>query len=129
MPRTNFEAGNKEARNMRLQVLIEPSLYNELNNYAVEGKIRHKTDSELIRYCIIRFLDYELNVKLTMYSMKNQLDTQKEQLTEANKAIAGQQTRIGELLTECKKLEQINAQLKEKKKNENKTKPRKKSNK
>jgi hypothetical protein len=82
------------AKSMRIQVLIEPEVLTKVKTYAVEHKIQFRNDSQLIRNILYKELGKLRDMELTIYIMKEQLETQKEnekqlisQLDESSKVI------------------------------------------
>lgn len=104
----------QNGRSMRLQVLIEPEIYNKLFNMLREIHAPYKTESEAVRYAIINFLRYESDVKLTMYAMKQQLDSRKQQIEVDLQKIDALQADNSRLFKENQAIEIENNQLKEK---------------
>lgn len=122
----------KNSKSVRLQVLLEPELYSDLFTTLKETKAPYKTDSEGVRYALQQFLNYENNVKLTLYAMKQQLDKQKDQIEADIKKIEALQADNNRLFTEKQQLEITTEQLQKKikgVKNENRSKQGKKRSK
>lgn len=65
---------------MRLQVLIEPNIYNDLYKILKELNITFKSDSESVRYAIMRFVHYETNVKIDILRYQSLLKNKNEEL-------------------------------------------------
>jgi len=122
----------KNSKSTRITVFLEPELYKELMSMVSELKIPIKSESEAARYAIQQFLEYELNVKLTIELMKKQLDKQKQQIEADTNKIQSLQADNNRLFTEKQQLEieaeQLRNKLKELK-NEAKTGKRKKKSK
>jgi len=67
-------------KSMRLQVLIEPNIYNDLYKILKELNITFKSDSESVRYAIMRFVHYETNVKIDILRYQSLLKNKNEEL-------------------------------------------------
>ncbi|GAG90936.1 unnamed protein product [marine sediment metagenome] len=68
------------SKSMRIQVLMEPELLTKAKNYAVEHKIEHKNDSQLIRNILFKGITDLADMELTIYLVKQQLEEKKKEV-------------------------------------------------
>ena len=66
-------------KSMRIQVLMEPELLTSIKTYAVEHKIEHRNDSQLIRNVLKTGVTKLQDMELTIYILNsNKADHKKE---------------------------------------------------
>ena len=58
---------------------MEPELLTKAKTYAVEHKILHKNDSQLVRNILLKGITDLSDMELTIYLMRSQLDKQKKE--------------------------------------------------
>ena len=78
---------------------MEPELLTKVKNYAVENKILHKNDSQLIRNVLSTGIVDVSDNKLTIYIMKEQLEKNKKE----TEALISQVEQIGGINAELLK--------------------------
>ena len=115
----------KENKSYRIQLIIEYKLINELKEASIAKKINGNNESQLIRSAIIKYLEYENKVSITMYAMKNQIDAHKQKITELENQITKESIEKDRLIKDFSILENNYNVLKEAK-NENRAIHRKK---
>lgn len=67
-------------KSMRIQVLMEPELLTTIKTYAVEHKIEHKNDSQLIRNVLLEGITKLQDMELTIYILKGNKEERKKEL-------------------------------------------------
>jgi len=95
------------AKNIRLQVLMEPNQYNNLKEHAIEKGINYKNDSDLIRKILHKATVEDSNAELTTYIMKDQIKQQKEKIEKQNTLIRDLQNKRIELQNEIERLQEL----------------------
>lgn len=68
------------AKSMRIQVLMEPELLTTIKTYAVEHKILHKNDSQLVRNVLMEGITKLQDMELTIYILKGNKEERKKEL-------------------------------------------------
>ena len=68
-------------KNLRIQVLMESELLTTIKTYAVEHKIEHKNDSQLIRNVLMKGITQLQDMELTIYILRGSADERKKDLT------------------------------------------------
>ncbi len=67
-------------KSMRIQVLMEPELLTSIKTYAVEHKIEHKNDSQLIRNVLMTGITQLQDMELTIYILKGNKEDRKKEM-------------------------------------------------
>lgn len=68
-------------KSMRIQVLMEPELLTSIKTYAVEHKIDHKNDSQLIRKVLLEGITKLQDMELTIYILRGNNEEKKKELS------------------------------------------------
>lgn len=68
-------------KSMRIQVLMEPELLTTIKTYAVEHKIEHRNDSQLIRNVLLQGITKLQDMELTVYILKGNKEEHKKEMT------------------------------------------------
>lgn len=67
-------------KSMRIQVLMEPELLTTIKTYAVEHKIEHRNDSQLIRNVLLKGITQLQDMELTIYILKGNKEERKKEI-------------------------------------------------
>ena len=101
---------------VRIQVFVSLKELNDLNEIKISKKLPISTESQMIRYAIQKYLDYENNVSLTMFAMKGQLAKQKTVISSLENRLEAEQGERSRLIKELE-IAKINKKVKKSKGN------------
>jgi len=87
-------------KSMRIQVLMEPELLTSIKTYAVEHKIEHKNDSQLIRNVLMKGITKLQDMELTEYILKSSNEEKKKEIISLVTQLTHQSKHIIDLIKE-----------------------------
>lgn len=86
----------KQTKSIRMQVLLEPKLYNEITNIMQEKKLVFSSESAMIRYVIDRYIVLDGASKIQIENLQRALDQSRDNNTKNEELIDNLRTQLNE---------------------------------
>lgn len=86
----------KQTRSIRLQVLLEPNLFNEISSIMQEKKLVFSSDSAMIRYVIDRYINLDGAMQIQVENLHRALDQMRDNNTKNEELVQKMREQLNE---------------------------------